>query len=230
MKAARRKRGRSTKESADLKSAILQSASAEFSAKGFDGARVDAIARQAGVNINLVYHYFGKKEALFVSVMESAYFTIRTHHNDMNLRALDPIWAMSDLVRSTFRLFSESPHIIGLLSSENMHEACHIRQSDQIRNLYNPLLDFIAETLSRGVEGGQFRDGVDPVELFITINAQCYFHLSSQHTLGFILHRDLVSPESLAAREEHVIDVVLSFLRNRQDASPTLLNDHLKNG
>lgn len=215
MEATRRKRGRSTRESADLKLEILQSATAEFSAKGFDGARVDAIAQHAGVNINLVYHYFGKKEALFVAVMEAAYLTIRTHHNDMNLRALDPASAMSDLVRSTFRLFSENSHIIGLLSSENMHEACHIRQSDQIRNLYNPLLDFIAETLARGIADGQFREGVDPVELFITINAQSYFHLSNQHTLGFILHRDLTSPDSLSAREEHVVDVVLSFLKAR---------------
>jgi len=129
-----------------------------------------------------------------------------------NLRALDPVSAMSELVRSTFRMFSENLHIIGLLSSENMHEACHIRQSDQIRNLYNPLLDFIAETLARGVEGGQFRDGVDPVELFITINAQSYFHLSNRHTLGFILHRDLASPGNLRMREDHAVDVVLSFL------------------
>lgn len=217
----RRKRGRSTKESVDLKVAILQSATTEFSVKGFDGARVEAIARQAGVNINLVYHYFGNKEALFVAVMEAAYLTIRKHHNDMNLRALDPVSAMSDLVRSTFRMFSGNPHVIGLLSSENMHEASHIRQSEQIRNLYNPLLDFIAETLARGVEQGLFRDGIDPVELFITINAQSYFHLSNRHTLGFILHRDLVSPESLAQREEHVVDVVLSFLRAPGKASNT---------
>lgn len=214
MEKIRRRRGRLAKESVDLRLEILQAATDEFSAKGFDGARVDPIARAAGVNINLVYHYFGNKEALFVAVMEAAYLTIRRHHNDMNLRALDPEAAMSDLVRSTFRLFSESPYIIGLLSSENMHRACHIRQSEQIRNLYNPLLDFIDQTLARGVAEGTFRGGVDPVELFISINAQSYFHLSNQHTLSFILHRDLHSAESLVAREAHVVDVILSFLKN----------------
>ncbi len=222
MEAGRRRRGRSTKDSADLKVEILRAATAEFSTKGFDGARMDAIARRAGVNINLVYHYFGNKDALFVAVMEAAYLTIRTYHNDINLRALDPEAAMSELVRSTFRLFSDNLHIIGLLSSENMHEACHIRQSEQIRNLYNPLLDFIGETLARGVAEGTFRSGVDPVELFITISAQSYFHLSNRHTLGFILHRDLTSAESLAARQRHVVEVILSFLkhqaRNSSDA------------
>ena len=217
MMVERRGRGRTPKESADLKTVILDTAIAEFSSKGFDGARVGAIAKAAEVNINLVYHYFANKENLFVAVMESVYVTIRRHHNDMDLRMLNPERAMSDLVRFTFRLFSENPHIIGLLSSENMHEASHIKQSDQIRDLYNPLLDLIDETLDRGVAEGQFREGVDPVELFITINAQSYFHLSNQHTLGFILHRDLMSPESLAAREAHVIDVVLSFLKHKPD-------------
>ncbi len=218
MEKTRRKRGRSTKNSVDLRQTILNAAKDIFSAKGFDGARVDAIASAADVNINLIYHYFGNKEALFVAVMEAAYVTIRTHHADTQLRALDPVSAMTDLVRSTFRLFTDNPYIIGLLSSENMHQACHIRKSDQISDLYNPLLEFIQHTLHRGVEEGVFRDGVDPVELFITINAQCYFHLSNQHTLGFILHRDLQSATSLAAREDHVADVVLTFLRNQPSA------------
>lgn len=214
MKAANRSRGRLKKNAADLKPAILDAATQEFSAKGFDGARVDAIAKAAGVNINLIYHYFGSKEGVFVAVMEATYRLIRAHHNDMNLRALDPKAAMADLVRSTFDMFSQNPQIIGLLSSENMHEACHIRNSAEIESLYNPLLDFIRETLARGVAAGVFRDGVDPVELFITISAQSYFHLSNQHTLGFILHRNLTSPESLIARKAHAVDVVLSFLTN----------------
>jgi len=218
---APRRRGRSWKDTADLKPVILNAATQEFSSKGFDGARVEAIAKAAGVNINLIYHYFGNKETLFVSVMEDAYRLIRTHHNDMNLRALDPVAAMADLVRSTFELFSENRHIIGLLASENVHEACHIRQSDEIENLYNPLLDFITETLARGEAEGVFRSGVDPVELFITISAQSYFHLSNRHTLGFILHRDLASAESLAARKAHAVDVVLSYLTDRQPSRLT---------
>lgn len=213
MTTSRRGRGRTSTSSSKLKSDILDAATSEFSEKGFDGARVDAISKRAGVNINLVYHYFGNKNALFVAVMEAAYVTIRSHHNDMNLRDRAPEDAMEELVRSTFRLFSDNPHIIGLLSSENMHGAAHIRESEQIKSLYNPLLEFISETLERGRQAGVFHADVDPVELFISINAQSYFHLSNQHTLGFILHRNLTTPESLAAREDHVTDVVLSFLK-----------------
>lgn len=48
---------------------ILAAALAEFSAKGFAGARVDAIARRAKGNKRMLYHYFGNKEALFTAVI-----------------------------------------------------------------------------------------------------------------------------------------------------------------
>jgi TetR/AcrR family transcriptional regulator len=191
---------------------ILESAVTAFAAKGFDGARVEAIARHARVNINLVYHYFGNKDALFIAVMEHAYSVIRSHHKDMELRNLPPVEAMRRLVSSTFRMFVGFPELIGLLSSENMHEARHIQQSAVIRDLYNPLLDFIRETLARGVAEGIFRDGVDPVELFISINAEGYFYISNRHTLAFIIHQDLMAEERLHQREAHIVDLILKFL------------------
>ena len=48
---------------------ILAAALAEFSAKGFSGARVDVIARRAAINKRMLYHYFGDKKALFREVL-----------------------------------------------------------------------------------------------------------------------------------------------------------------
>jgi TetR/AcrR family transcriptional regulator len=48
---------------------ILAAALKEFSAKGLAGARVDAIARSAGVNKRMLYHYFGNKDGLFSAVL-----------------------------------------------------------------------------------------------------------------------------------------------------------------
>ena len=48
---------------------ILAAALKEFSAKGFAGARVDAIARRACINKRMLYHYFGDKEELFKAVL-----------------------------------------------------------------------------------------------------------------------------------------------------------------
>jgi AcrR family transcriptional regulator len=48
---------------------ILLAALKEFAAKGFAGARVDAIARRANINKRMLYHYFGDKEELFKAVL-----------------------------------------------------------------------------------------------------------------------------------------------------------------
>ena len=208
-----RKRGRGRPRDAEATRArILAAATDVFAAQGIDGARVEAIARAADVNINLVYYYFGSKEALFLAVMEAAYAALRERHRDMELRTLPPREAMAALVRSTFRMFVEWPAIIGLLASENLHEARHIACSEAIANLYDPLIAFIRDTLEQGVAEGVFREGIDPVELFVSINAEGYFYISNRHTLGLILHQDLMEGARVARREAHIVDVILRFL------------------
>jgi AcrR family transcriptional regulator len=52
------------------KSRILDAAFREFAEYGVAGARVDRIARNAACNKNLIYVYFGSKEALFATVLD----------------------------------------------------------------------------------------------------------------------------------------------------------------
>ncbi|GAA5031192.1 TetR/AcrR family transcriptional regulator [Microbacterium fluvii] len=48
---------------------LLGSATTHFAADGYAGARVDAIARTAGVNKERIYPYFGDKAGLFAAVV-----------------------------------------------------------------------------------------------------------------------------------------------------------------
>jgi TetR/AcrR family transcriptional regulator len=201
------------RDPAAAKARILDAATSEFSQKGYDGARVGSIAERAHCNINLVYHYFGNKELLFIAVMERTYAIIRSHHRDMELRGAPPEEAMRGLIVSTFRMFIEFPEAIGLLVSENVHGARHIKNSRLIVSMYDPLLIFIQETLDRGVAKGAFRPGVDATELFISISAEGYFYLSNRHTLGVILHQDLMTKDRLSQREAFITDIIMGFLR-----------------
>ena len=49
----------------------MSAALKEFAARGFAGARVDAIARRAAINKRMLYHYFGDKEGLFRAVLQN---------------------------------------------------------------------------------------------------------------------------------------------------------------
>ncbi|RTE11648.1 TetR family transcriptional regulator [Paenibacillus whitsoniae] len=49
---------------------ILEAAMAEFSAFGIQGARVDRIAENAGINKNMIYIYFKNKQTLFNTILQ----------------------------------------------------------------------------------------------------------------------------------------------------------------
>lgn len=61
--------GPATRNPQRTREKILGAALREFSAKGLAGARVDVIARRAGVNKRMLYHYFGNKDGLFSAVL-----------------------------------------------------------------------------------------------------------------------------------------------------------------
>jgi AcrR family transcriptional regulator len=56
-------------DSAATKARIIAAATTEFATHGLAGARVDRIAASAGANKQLIYAYFGSKEALFDAVI-----------------------------------------------------------------------------------------------------------------------------------------------------------------
>lgn len=60
------------------KELLLAAATAEFSAKGLAGARVDRIAAAAGVNKERIYQYFGKKDELFDAVLAAEMIRVMT--------------------------------------------------------------------------------------------------------------------------------------------------------
>nr|WP_319494114.1 TetR/AcrR family transcriptional regulator [uncultured Desulfobacter sp.] len=52
---------------------ILNAALLVFSTQGFNGARIDAIARKAGVNKAMIYYRIGNKQALYQAVIQDIY-------------------------------------------------------------------------------------------------------------------------------------------------------------
>ncbi|MGK2855839.1 MAG: TetR family transcriptional regulator, partial [Thermoanaerobaculia bacterium] len=56
----------------DSQLAILEAAADVFSESGFEGARVDEIARRAGVNKAMLYYRVGNKDELYEAVFRRA--------------------------------------------------------------------------------------------------------------------------------------------------------------
>ena len=210
---ANAKPARAARDPERTRAAILAAATAEFTAKGLTGARVDAIAKSAGANKRMIYHYFGDKDGLYLAVLEATYAAIRTAELELHLGDRDPVEGMRELVRFTWAYFIAHPEFLSLLGTENLHQAAYLKRSKRIRELHSPLVGMISGLLERGMRERVFHAGVDPVQLYVTIAALGFFYLSNRHTLSTIFGRDLSGPRSLAEREQHIVDVVLTYLK-----------------
>jgi TetR/AcrR family transcriptional regulator len=191
---------------------ILDAARIEFVSNGLNGARVDRIAEQSGVNKNLIYHYFGSKDELYLNVLEGIYADMRTHQQDEDLRGLPPVEGMKRLVSNTFDHFVATPDLTRLMSIENIHYGANLKSSQMIKPLYRGLLDTIQILLKRGQAEGVFRGKVDAVDLYLSISGLAYFFLSNQHTLSWLLDRDLSARRRVLKRRQHVVEMVLGYL------------------
>lgn len=206
------RRARSTSP-VETRQRILDVATKEFSAKGFDGARVDDIMRIAKVSKNLIYHYFGSKERLFIAVLEAAYEGMHAYQTTWPIDVKSPVDGVRKLVRSTFGYWRDSPEFIGLLNSENFHKGKHLRKTKLTKAGYSGLLENIGNLLKEGERSGDFRANVDPVELYISISALAYHFLSNQYTLAYLLDRKLSTEDDMNARIAHIEELILGYLR-----------------
>jgi TetR/AcrR family transcriptional regulator len=145
--------------------AILAAAQDEFAAKGLFGGRVNAIARRAGANKRMIYHYFGNKEGLYLAALERVYEGLRGSERTLDLAHLDPELAITRLVEFNFDYSRRHPELISLINSENLHRARHLSRSKKVRQLHSPFVKLIGDILRRGVAKGVFRPGLDPVDV-----------------------------------------------------------------
>ncbi len=192
--------------------AILAAATQEFAQHGLGGARMDAIAEKAQLNKRLIYYYFQDKDQLFQAVLEQSYRQIREQERALNLEALEPAAAMRALVEFTWNYYIAHPEFLTLLNSANLHRARHLQKSQRARTLNSPLIELLAEILERGRKSGQFRGGIDPLQLYVSIAGLAYFYLSNNPTLSAIFGRDLMSPKARSERLSHMCDVILGYV------------------
>ena len=190
---------------------ILEVALAEFAEKGLAGARIDEIAAATQTSKRMIYYYFGSKEGLYLAVLEASYAAMRRTEADLHLDDLEPMAALRRLVEFTFDHHLQTEPYIRLVMAENMLRGQFLAQSSTIQQLNIPAISAIEDVYARGVASGQFRPGLDPIDLHATISALSFFNVANRHTFGLIFKRDYADPEVAAQRREQIVDTVQRY-------------------
>lgn len=216
-----RKRARRTAELSKEK--IIKAAIAEFSLKGLDGARVDEVARRSGTNKNLLYHHIGNKDRLFTAALEATYQTIRERQREFLANQMDPETGVRQLIHLLMSIWVEHPEYGKLLASENFHGGKHVKRSKVIGEMYQQLIETLKDLLQRGVDQGIFRPGIEPIDLYISISSLSAYYVSHQHTLNALFHIDVMQPQRLRQRENHIVDMIIRYVRRHPNDRPYAL-------
>lgn len=192
-------------DSADLRRRLLKTALSEFACQGFDGARLERIAAQAGCAKRMIYYYFGNKDALYLAVIEQAYCDIRASERALDLEALPPLQALHALARQSFRYHQENADFSRLVLQENLQRRSGTHETG-LGALRDAAMRPLEAILRRGAREGSFRTGLDPVEVHYLISALSSFRVDHAFTWGRMMQVDLLA-QPMRAR---LLDLLLA--------------------
>lgn len=184
--------------------AILAAAEAEFARYGLAGARVETIAKNAGVTKGLIFHYFHNKEHLFEAVLQQAGEPIRAVVSEIEASTLTPKELLRKLIESFMAVMAERPlsHLMFTLESiQNKGE--HYRKV-KLPSLYKTL----ERVLETGVEQGCFRP-LDAKHASICIFGLCiYYYIGARIYPDPAMRSDPYNKSDLARHAQEVIRFV----------------------
>jgi TetR/AcrR family transcriptional regulator len=188
---------------------LLLAALREFGEKGYAGARVDTITREANANKQLVYHYFGNKEALFESVLELAYREYTGDALRLSIASSDAKTALRRFVDTMFRPSSSTVFFNQILQDENRFGGLHVRRLQSVKRTYVEVIKLVQSILDKGVEEGVFRRGVDPRELYISLVGVFNLRTVNAKTLAAAVGVPLHSKAGMARSRAYAFELVL---------------------
>jgi AcrR family transcriptional regulator len=194
----------------EVKVRLLRLAAQEFAHRGFAGARLEAIAVEAGITRAMIYYYFGGREGLYKAVLEDAYRAIWLAEQAVDTGGLSPRAALRRLVEFRVDYYIGHPEFVALVSIENQHEAQHLKALRTIPSWASPSLERTAQVLSQGQASGVFRRDIDTVDLYQVIVSLGFFNVANRHTFGAIFGRSWDDAQHM---REFVTDVVLRYVQ-----------------
>lgn len=216
--AVRKPRVRRSGRNADqAKTDLLQSARREFADKGFALAGIEGIAEPTGLNKKMIYHYFGSKEDLYISVLEEAYLGIRKMEEALPLEDLEPLDAIRTLVEATWDYYVANPDFIALVNQENLLGAIYLKKSGIVKRRTSVLLKRVRAILENGVQQGKIRPGIDPLQLNHSIAGLGFYYLNNRFTNTQIYKYDHMTKSALATRRAFMVDFVMRSIMSTEE-------------
>jgi AcrR family transcriptional regulator len=160
-----------TKKERSTEQAIVEAAKKVFIRKGMEGARMQEIADEAGINKALLHYYFRSKDKLFEGIFTEAFQKLIPNILDL-LDSDLPLFEKIELFTSKYiETFIENPLVPGFI----MHELS--RDPEKIVNIIRNVgikPEIFVNQISKEIEKGSIIP-VNPYHLIVNMLAMCIF-------------------------------------------------------
>jgi TetR/AcrR family transcriptional regulator len=186
---------------------ILSAATAEFAAKGLAGARVDAIARRARVNKQMLYYCFGDKRELYREILRRK-FAERTAFLDSMPATIE------DALLHLFDHSTEDTDFVRMLEWEALDSSSATKTvaAEERRALFAKAM----EKFGAAQRAGAIAADVDVRHLFISFIACAVFPLAFPQMTRLMTGFEPIDPRFRRARREF-----LQWLGRKLDGTPS---------
>ncbi|WP_338050094.1 TetR/AcrR family transcriptional regulator [Pseudomonas typographi] len=191
---------------------LLAAARVEFASKGLAGARVEDIARDAGITKQLVYHYYGSKDGLFVAVLDESSETIMSELVGLNVESLAPPAALRAMLNHFFDQYRDDP-LLGDLALEGIrYHHSHQTPRNRFLELAPALIEKLDSILKRGALSGEFRPDINPRLLLASAALLTSGWFTNRYSVSALTGLDTESAEGMATWREYSAQWVLASI------------------
>jgi AcrR family transcriptional regulator len=188
---------RRVRDAAGARTAILNAAEVVFAEHGFDGARIDTIAAEAGYNKSLIFQYFGDKLTLYAEVLTRADREAR----ELRARVFAPLLEDEAIASNAHRLL----RILLWEMAEGWQTYARISAQFQIEHVEQ--LELLFQKAQRA---GLIRSTFVPV-IQLTMALQiCQSYLACLPLFQMLLTEDLSSSAALARARAYIVGLVVA--------------------
>lgn len=194
----------------ERRSRVIAAAAAEFAAKGYEGATLEAIAETLGIGKASLYYYFADKADLCKTVVEDAWPRLRYEgHTDLSALTAQTFWPTFErLSREILGLCAREPWLLAvsrMLNSLSRDPSARavLSEYDQRRRQWEEAF------IRRGQDLGVIRKDL-PASLLLAISTEA--NQASNH--WFLDHMDELGQEE----SRHL--ALISFGAQRRLLSP----------
>ncbi|WP_417622330.1 TetR/AcrR family transcriptional regulator [Parasphingorhabdus sp.] len=193
---------------------ILKAARDAFSEHGFDGAKLDSIAKSASVSKQLVYHYFKTKEELYGVVLDRIAVDVHAMLDTPDYDKLSPPEAIAALIDRIIQNNIDLPFLIGMTVDQALHQGEHVTRRSQYLPAVRKFVEGrIVPILDRGVVTGDFRPGVDPYLFYWSVFALATGSFAQNWSMSETCGVDFSSEQGIALWRDHVVALTLGGLK-----------------